>query len=35
MWRRLMRRCHPDAGGDEDLFVWVRELEQSSWRTRP
>jgi hypothetical protein len=28
MWRRLMARCHPDQGGTDDLFVWVRELQQ-------
>jgi hypothetical protein len=31
MWCKLLRRCHPccppDAGGDADLFVWVRELQ--------
>lgn len=27
-WRRLIRRCHPDAGGDSDLFVWVRNLQE-------
>src|SRR5215210_3802512 len=27
MWRRLLRLVHPDAGGDHDLFVWVRELQ--------
>ena len=29
MWRRVLARCHPDAGGAEDLFVWaggVREF---------
>jgi hypothetical protein len=26
-WRRLLRAVHPDAGGDGDLFVWVRELQ--------
>jgi hypothetical protein len=28
MWRRLVGRAHPDAGGDHDLFIWsmfVRE----------
>jgi hypothetical protein len=28
MWRRLLRRVHPDAGGDGELFVWVRELQE-------
>ncbi len=22
MWRRLISRAHPDAGGDHDLFIW-------------
>jgi hypothetical protein len=29
MWRRALARCHPDAGGAVDLFVWacgVREF---------
>jgi hypothetical protein len=25
MWRRLLARVHPDAGGDE-LFVWAKAL---------
>jgi hypothetical protein len=27
MWKRLLKRCHPDAGGDAELFVWCRELQ--------
>ncbi len=23
MWRRLVARCHPDAGGDGELFIWA------------
>jgi hypothetical protein len=23
MWRRLVGRSHPDAGGDDELFVWT------------
>jgi hypothetical protein len=23
MWRRLVARAHPDAGGDHDLFIWT------------
>jgi hypothetical protein len=23
MWRRLVSRAHPDAGGDHDLFIWA------------
>jgi hypothetical protein len=29
MWRRLLSRVHPDAGGDHELFIWagaVRDL---------
>ena len=26
MWRRLLRRVHPDHGGDSELFVWARAL---------
>jgi hypothetical protein len=28
MWRKLLRLTHPDAGGDHDLFVWARELQE-------
>src|SRR5215203_3304413 len=27
-WRRLLRVVHPDAGGDGDLFVWTRALQE-------
>ena len=27
-WRRLLRLTHPDQGGDPDLFVWVRNLQE-------
>jgi hypothetical protein len=23
MWRRLLARAHPDAGGDHELFIWT------------
>ena len=23
MWRRLVGRAHPDAGGDDNLFIWA------------
>jgi hypothetical protein len=23
MWRRLLSRAHPDAGGDHELFIWT------------
>jgi hypothetical protein len=26
MWRRLYRLVHPDAGGSDDLFIWVLSL---------
>jgi hypothetical protein len=22
MWRKVIARCHPDAGGEHDLFIW-------------
>lgn len=28
MWRRFLARVHPDAGGDEELFVWAKSLEE-------
>lgn len=28
MWRRLIALTHPDRGGDGDVFIWVREVEQ-------
>src|SRR5215204_1345975 len=28
MWRRLIRLVHPDVGGDHDLFIWVRNLQE-------
>jgi hypothetical protein len=41
MWRLLLRRCHPDAGGTDDLFIWARELREhvtgdrvEDWRSR-
>jgi hypothetical protein len=26
MWRLLKARCHPDMGGDHELFVWLDAL---------
>ncbi len=26
MWRKLLARAHPDAGGDHELFIWARHL---------
>jgi hypothetical protein len=28
MWRKLLAVAHPDQGGSNDLFVWVRELQE-------
>lgn len=28
MWRLLLARCHPDAGGSEELFKWAQELKE-------
>jgi hypothetical protein len=28
MWRRLLARVHPDTGGDGDLLVWCRHLQE-------
>jgi hypothetical protein len=39
MWRKLVARAHPDAGGDHELFIWtgaVRDIvcaERSSDRS--
>jgi hypothetical protein len=27
MWRRLLSRAHPDAGGDHELFIWTGNLK--------
>ena len=42
MWRKLLARSHPDAGGDHDLFVWATALQEyvangapSLWDARP
>ncbi len=29
MWRRLLARAHPDAGGDHELFLFTHALLQS------
>jgi hypothetical protein len=29
MWRQLLARCHPDAGGNEELFVWATALRNA------
>lgn len=28
MWRLLLRRCHPDTGGTEEVFVWAMMLRE-------
>ncbi len=28
MWRRLVARTHPDAGGDHELFIWATVTRQ-------
>jgi hypothetical protein len=28
MWRRLVARAHPDAGGDGELFVWANSVRE-------
>ncbi len=27
MWRRLVGRAHPDAGGDHELFIWTATVK--------
>ncbi len=29
MWRRLLKRTHPDQGGDDALFVWTRLVQEA------
>jgi hypothetical protein len=29
MWRKVLKRVHPDAGGDHDLFIWISSLKES------
>jgi len=29
MWRLLLARVHPDAGGMEEMFVWVQSVMES------
>jgi hypothetical protein len=28
MWRKLLARAHPDAGGDDALFVWANNVRE-------
>jgi len=30
MWRLLLARVHPDAGGDHDLFLFAHTLKQGA-----
>lgn len=29
LWRRLLSRAHPDAGGDHDLFIWTGTVKDA------
>ncbi|MDP9458063.1 MAG: hypothetical protein M3Q60_20335 [Actinomycetota bacterium] len=29
MWKRLVSRAHPDAGGDHDLFIWASATREA------
>ena len=29
MWRKTLARTHPDAGGDNDLFVWIQVVRDA------
>jgi hypothetical protein len=29
MWRRLVARVHPDAGGDGELFIWIGAVKDA------
>jgi hypothetical protein len=29
MWRKTLARTHPEAGGDHDLFVWIRVVRDA------
>jgi hypothetical protein len=35
MWRRLLRIVHPDTGGDEDLFIWTRNVQEHVCGSEP
>lgn len=28
MWRKLLAKVHPDAGGDHELFIWARNVQE-------
>jgi hypothetical protein len=29
MWRRVVSRVHPDAGGDHELFIWIMAVRDA------
>jgi hypothetical protein len=29
MWRRLVARTHPDAGGDHELIIWTGTIKDA------
>jgi len=29
MWRKLLARTHPDAGGSHELFIWTNALKET------
>jgi hypothetical protein len=29
MWRRVLAKVHPDAGGDDETFVWLQNVRES------
>jgi len=31
MWRLLLARLHPDAGGDHELFLFARALKEGAY----
>ena len=32
MWKRLVARAHPDAGGDHELFIWTASVKEAMCR---
>jgi hypothetical protein len=28
MWKKLLAKVHPDAGGDHELFIWTRTVQE-------
>ncbi|WP_047864908.1 hypothetical protein [Rubrobacter aplysinae] len=35
MWRLMLARLHPDAGGDEELFAFACAVKEEVHRERP